>query len=118
MVLVVDDEPAIRELLTAFLEDEGYQVLTAANGQEGLSSLAQYRPSLVISDIMMPLMNGYELCRQMHSHPVYREIPLILMSAALKPGTLNDCAVAGFMDKPFNIDYTLALVEDLIGKAS
>ena len=62
-VLVVDDEDSIREILTAWLEDQGYNTVTSTNGIEGLRQLYQHRPDLVVADILMPEMDGYEFCR-------------------------------------------------------
>ena len=117
-ILVIDDEMAIREMLTASLEDEGYQVVEAANGREGWLRLGQGHLDLVISDIMMPFMDGRELCSRMKVHPVYSAIPLILMSAAGLAVNKQDCVIAAFLQKPFALDYLFGLIESVIGKAS
>jgi CheY-like chemotaxis protein len=115
-VLVVDDELAIADMLCVVLEGEGYRVVTASNGQVALASLTMTRPDMVLCDLMMPLLDGQELCRAMKSDPQYQAIPIILMSAVgdslISAATQHD----GFIGKPFDIDEVLALVERLIGK--
>ncbi len=81
-ILVVDDEPAIAEMLQDILEYEGYQVVTAGNGHEGLACVAAVRPQLVLSDVMMPGLDGRAFCRALQADPRYRGIPVVLMSAA------------------------------------
>ena len=80
-VLVVEDEANMARLIEFQLKAQGYQVLKASNGQEALAMAWQTKPDLVLSDIMMPLMDGYELCRHMKKHPDLWHIPVILLSA-------------------------------------
>lgn len=80
-VLVVEDEANMARLIEFQLKAQGYQVIKASNGQEGLALAWQAKPDLVLSDIMMPLMDGYELCRHMKRHPELWHIPVILLSA-------------------------------------
>ncbi|MDP9469617.1 MAG: response regulator [Chloroflexota bacterium] len=72
MVLVVDDEPVIRDLVADVLRDEGYAVVTAADGREGLDLLARERPDLVLMDVMMPGLDGREAYLAMRSRPICR----------------------------------------------
>ena len=81
-VLVVDDDPDKSELLKVAFGMEGYEVQTAANGREALSAIESFQPDLVVSDIMMPELNGYDLARRMRENPRTRYIPIILQSAA------------------------------------
>ncbi len=108
-ILVVDDEQAICEFVRAFLEDEGYSVSVGRNGAEALHKIRAQRPDLVLMDIMMPGLDGREVVRQLHGHPVYSAIPVILMSAA----TRWDHAVDGpiqFLSKPFDLDRLLTMI--------
>src|SRR4051812_21181559 len=85
-VLVVDDEQSILELLQSLLEDEGYEVETAADGREGLAQLGRAAVDLILCDIMMPFMTGLQFCLAMQqAGDAYRHIPLIFMSAAGPP---------------------------------
>ena len=77
-VLVVDDEERVRDLLHTVLEDEGYEVVEAANGQDGLKAFLDCRPALVLSDIMMPLMDGWQLLSRIRE---VSETPVILLTA-------------------------------------
>jgi DNA-binding response OmpR family regulator len=80
-VLVVDDEIYILQILEFSLEVEGFEVITAQNGEEALESAQRDEPDLIVLDIMMPKMDGYEACRQLKSDPRTRDIPIILLSA-------------------------------------
>lgn len=99
-ILVVEDEIAIAELLQLMLEWEGYRVVTAGDGREGLRLLAETRPDLVLSDVMMPYIDGRELARTMQTDMKYRDIPVVLMSAAPR-SIMRGAPHAAFIAKPF-----------------
>lgn len=80
-ILVVDDEPDILEIISYNLIKEGYEILTAKNGIEGLEKAASFKPDLVILDIMMPKMNGIELCKILRSKAEYNDTLIILLTA-------------------------------------
>jgi CheY-like chemotaxis protein len=113
-ILVVDDERSIVELLTAVLEDEGYHVVTAHNGKEGLARLPISQPSMVLCDVMMPILDGREMCQRMQANPEYRSIPIVLMSAAARSGGLADCTYAALLSKPFDLDDVLNTVDRVL----
>ena len=113
-ILVIDDEISIVEMLSAFLEEEGLQVMTASNGQEGLERLASVRPAVVVSDVMMPVLNGWELCRRMQADPRYQSIPLVLMSAVPTASNLARCNYAALLRKPFELDEMLQIITHLL----
>lgn len=77
-LLVVDDDPHIRELVRVFLQNEGFDILEAADGQEALAIMETDQADLVILDIMMPRMDGWELCRELRKH---YDIPLLMLTA-------------------------------------
>lgn len=81
MILVVDDEELIQELLRFNLEKEGYQVLTAFDGAQALNVIEESRPDLVLLDIMLPGMNGLEVCNQLRLNPKFRDLPVIMLTA-------------------------------------
>jgi len=113
-ILVIDDEITIVEMLSAFLEEEGLQVMTAYNGQEGLERLASVRPAVVVSDVMMPVLDGWELCRRMQADPRYQSIPLVLMSALRTAPGLAGCNYAALLSKPFELDEVLQTITRLL----
>src|ERR1051325_11505453 len=80
-ILVIDDEPYILRSLSYLLQREGYRVETAANGEEGLPRVRSLRPPLVFLDIMMPHMNGYEVCEQVKQDPNLEGTYVIMLSA-------------------------------------
>ncbi|MBC8075218.1 MAG: response regulator [Chloroflexales bacterium] len=110
-ILVVDDEGAIIEVLRGLLEDEGYRVVSAANGYDGLARVAQEQPDLIISDVMMPRMGGLPFARALQQHPDYAAIPLVLASAGTPPPL--DGIAAAFLPKPFDFEALLATIRRL-----
>ncbi|WP_411565170.1 EAL domain-containing protein [Pseudomonas orientalis] len=80
-LLIVDDEPQVRKLLETLLQHEGYQTLSASNGEEALQLVAQQPPDLILLDIMMPGMDGYEVATRLKANPVTANIPIIMLSA-------------------------------------
>jgi CheY-like chemotaxis protein len=112
-ILVVDDESAIIEVLRGLLEDEGYRVVSAANGYEGLERVAQARPDLIISDVMMPRMGGVAFMHALRQDSSYATIPVVLASAAAPSAN----GAAGFLGKPFDFDALLDLVRRLTNDA-
>lgn len=115
-VLVVDDEFGTVEVLVAALEDAGYRVLTAANGRRALERLEENRPDLVISDFMMPLMDGAALVLAMRSNPAYRDIPIIMMSAAPESALRKRLdGYEAFLRKPFRVPALLERIVSILG---
>ena len=104
-VLIVDDERIIRELLRDVLEEEGFVVLTAANGREALQVIERTPIALVLTDLMMPEVSGMELARQLHTNPITATIPIMLMSA-VPPDQIDDLFVV-VLHKPFLIDTVI-----------
>ncbi len=80
-ILIVDDEPDILEVLKFNLEKEGYEVLTASNGEEGVELAGQIRPDLIILDIMMPKMDGVEVCRMLRKQPIFDQTVIAFLTA-------------------------------------
>jgi DNA-binding response OmpR family regulator len=109
-VLIVDDQPDIRETLAELLQGEGFRVLTASNGQEGLDLARCSPPSLVLLDLMMPIMNGWEFAGEMHRDPRLASIPLLILSGG---GDLASAVLQlqarDYLEKPFNVERLLAL---------
>ncbi|NHW99336.1 response regulator [Pseudomonas koreensis] len=115
-ILVVDDEYLIADILSFALEDEGFMVVTASNGRKGLEVLDRERPALIITDFMMPVMDGLEFATAVRALPSANRLPIILMSGAqahigMQRSDLFDAVLA----KPFNIDLIIAEVKKLLG---
>ncbi|AVH38132.1 response regulator [Pseudomonas monteilii] len=113
-ILIVDDEYLIADILGFALEDEGYLVEKASNGCKALEALKEKRVQLVITDYMMPLLNGEELVRSMREDPALSELPVILMSGAQANQGRPELFAAVF-DKPFDMDCMIAKVHELLG---
>lgn len=115
-VLIVEDEFAIAELLEMVLTDEGYRVLTAANGRQGLQRLAEGPlPDLVISDLMMPILDGAEMLRTMQGAELQRDIPCIVMSSMPEANVQERVdGYAAFVRKPFRLAAMVQLVATVL----
>ena len=116
-ILIVDDEQPVRDLLTFLFEDLGYRSLEAPHGKAALRIIEGERPDLVLSDVMMPIMDGAELCAQLKGDPLTATIPVILMSAAGRLAGLEDQADATIA-KPFNLEDLERLVQRCLPAAS
>jgi len=116
-ILVVEDEPSIADVLLRVLEDAGYSVVLASDGQEGLNRLATVQTNIVLCDLMMPILSGTDMYRMMLADPELSVIPVVLMSAATNPPpmALNKSSYVGFLRKPFNINTVLDLIALAIG---
>jgi CheY-like chemotaxis protein len=113
-VLVVDDDPAMRALVSELLADEGYEVRAAANGRDALAVLVTWRPDVILLDLMMPVMHGWAFLVSQQAHLKLVRIPVIVMSAGYNlRGGAGRIAVADVVTKPFAIDQLLAKVEAL-----
>jgi len=116
-ILIVEDSPTQVELLKYLLERHGYPVLAADNGKQALALLDKHKPALVISDIVMPEMNGYELCRRIKSADIKRDIPVILLTSLTSAEDVLDgleCGADNFITKPYDEEYLLMHVEQII----
>jgi CheY-like chemotaxis protein len=119
-ILLVEDEPDLRVLLTRFLEREHYTVSTATNGLEGFEIIKTWTPDLVISDIQMPLGNGYTLLRHMQALPA-PPIPVIFISGYAREEALelaNAPNLKGFLAKPFKPKELLTLISSILKSSS
>ncbi|MCX7967570.1 MAG: response regulator [Armatimonadetes bacterium] len=116
-VLVADDDPAIQELIRLNLEVQGYQVVVASNGVETVRKALSERPDLIILDILMPEMDGYEVMRLLKNSEETSNIPIIVLTAyASDAGALVSWmeGAEGYLAKPFNPDELLMLVERVL----
>ena len=114
-VLVVDDEFGISTLLKDVFEDEGHRVLTAANGRQALDRVAVERPDLVLTDFMMPVMDGAALIKALAADPASMGIPVIVMSSMPEATVAERCpGYASFVRKPFRIYDVMDVVAGLL----
>ncbi len=116
-ILAVDDEPSIVRLVSAALTARGYEVVTAADGEEALAKVAEERPDLIVCDIMMPRMDGREVARRLAADPVTRKIPLIFLSAIGDLDDQLDTLQEGgqeYLTKPFNPAELASYVEAML----
>lgn len=110
-VLVVEDDRDIRDTLRELLELDGWPVVTARDGAEGLARMREVRPGLVLLDLLMPGMSGAEVCRQRAVDPLLRAIPVALITADLDlHPELDPVQFVGRLEKPIRIRDLLALV--------
>jgi DNA-binding response OmpR family regulator len=118
-VLVIDDSPTITKVVQLVLTKAGYQVTTAADGEQGLAAVRSHRPDLILLDFVMPRMNGYQFCRELTADAKLRDIPVILMSAKGDQVGERFVKVMGIVDyitKPFSPEAITAVVQHTIGK--
>jgi len=116
-VLVVDDEPNNVDLLQVYLEAEGYQVMTAYRGEEALEKAFARLPDLVLLDVLMPGLNGFEVCRRLKADPRTQFVPVVIITALQEPKDKIAGADAGaddFLTKPFDRMELLARVRNLV----
>jgi CheY-like chemotaxis protein len=111
-VLVVEDEADIREILRDVLEMEGYSVRCAANGKEALDVLSEMRPKLILLDLMMPVMSGYEFLQRIRSDSNLSTIPVTVVSAIADRIAVRDTII---LQKPVDLDILLHVVDAQCG---
>ena len=116
-ILLVDDEPGIRTAVQAYLKDEGFDVTTAIDGEDGLQKATQIMPDVVITDVMMPRCDGYELLKKLRSDERLGGTPVIFLTA--KGMTLDrtqgyEAGVDDYISKPFNPDELVARVKNVV----
>lgn len=116
-VLVVDDEEYIQHILNFSFSAEGYQVITANDGEEAIEKAKSENPDVIVLDIMMPKMDGYEACRKLKTDPKTKHIPVILLTAKgrevdRKLG--NEAGADDYMVKPFSPGRLIERVEAMI----
>ena len=112
-ILVVDDDPGARRLTRATLTRAGFDVVEARDGQQALEAMHAHGPDLVLMDVMMPEMDGYETMRRIRSNPKFRLLPIIALTAKAMKGDREKCLEAGASDyvaKPVNTEQLLSLV--------
>ena len=118
-ILIVEDEPELREFLKMRLEANGYDVVGAADGKEGFEKAHGEKPDLILLDLMLPKIDGYWVCNLLKHDKRHEHIPIIIITA--KSGEENvklamDCGADAYMVKPFEIQKLLAKIASLLKK--
>jgi len=116
-ILLVDDEPKLLELVTWRLEAQGYEVLTASDGDEALQRARAQHPDLIILDVMLPQLNGYEVCTLLKQDRRYRAIPIILLTARIQQVDERlglECGADAYLHKPFQSAQLLGTIRSLL----
>ncbi|CUI05267.1 response regulator [Massilia sp. P8910] len=116
-ILIVEDSPTQAERLRRLIQSKAYRVRVALNGQLALALIREQKPDLVLSDIIMPEMDGYELCRTIKSDPALRDIPVILVTALNDPKDIIrgiECGADNFVRKPYAEDYLLSRISHML----
>ncbi|NEP03772.1 MAG: response regulator transcription factor [Okeania sp. SIO2G4] len=116
-ILLVDDEPGLREAVQAYLEDSGFNVNVASNANQGWDILQSYLPDLVITDIMMPQIDGYQFLQKLREDPRFKALPVVFLTAK---GMTTDriqgyqAGCDAYLSKPFDPEELVAIVENLL----
>jgi PAS domain S-box-containing protein len=118
-ILIVEDSPTQAEQLREVLHSHGYHVTVAYNGQEALAAVRQHPPTLVITDIVMPQFDGFELCRQIKADPALRHLPVMLLTSLSDPADVIrglECGADGFNVKPWEEPQLLSRIAQILTK--
>lgn len=113
-ILIIDDEPDILFVLRVTLEAAGFEVVEAADGESALEVVTDESPDLVMTDLMMPVMDGHEVIRRLRSHPATANTPIVIVSA--KPAAPGEADAV--IRKPWRNDELIACLTDLLERAS
>jgi twitching motility two-component system response regulator PilH len=117
-ILVVEDTPSERELMSHYLRESGYTVINAVSAQEALSKAIEQKPDVIITDVVMPGMSGFELCRSLKKHPVTEKVPIIICTSknqeidrlwGMKQGA------DAYLTKPFTREQLVRAVKAIVG---
>lgn len=120
-ILIAEDNPQGVELLEAYLSETPYQLRTATNGEEALKVVQEWRPDVVLLDIMMPRLSGFEVCKRLRQDPTTRDIGVIMITALDQPADIDRAVEAGtddFLTKPINQGELLHRISALLKSRS
>ena len=119
-ILVVDDQQGVLDLLVDNLSGDGYDVITATNGASALVLIYRERPDVVLLDLMIPVVNGYEVLRELRRNPTTKKLPVILLTA-VSPAEGEQAAIQlganHYMTKPWKVGSILQVIRDALGEA-
>jgi CheY-like chemotaxis protein len=118
-ILIAEDEPDIRELVAFTLRFAGHEVVATSNGEEALHKASEYVPDIILMDVRMPRMTGYDACRAMKADPLLKNIPVVFLSAKGQDSEIQTGLEAGaeeYLLKPFAPDQLTERVKVILGK--
>lgn len=118
-ILIIEDDPATSRLVDYSLRHEGYQVSTASNGLDGIRKALDETPDLIILDVMLPGMDGFEICHRLRSEPATAKLPILMFSAKAQEMDRNTGILVGadaYLTKPATPNSIISHVEALLGK--
>lgn len=118
-ILVVDDSPTIVEVIKTMLEGAGYEIITAADGLEALNIARKEKPDLIVLDIMLPKMQGYQVCRLLKFDENYQNIPILMLTAKTEESAKMTGLKTGadeYLTKPVKSDELLNVIRELLNK--
>lgn len=116
-ILIVDDESTFLEALQVRLEANGYSVVSASDGQEGLEKAKEEKPDMILLDVMMPKMNGYQVCRELKQNPETKGIKIIMLTAKAQESDKfwgQECGTDSYVTKPFENEELLKRIEEVL----
>jgi len=116
-ILAVDDERHMLRLIEYNLSSSGYEVVTASNGSEALEKALNEKPDLILLDIKMPGMDGYEVCRELKNNPATSQIPIIFVSVMADDEKTKALGASSYILKPFSPDVLLKEIREVMGEA-
>ena len=117
-LFVLDDDPAVTELLSILLGNQGFQVMTSNTGAEGVKLVRESSPDLIVLDLMMPRMDGWEVCREIRS---FSNVPILILSALNDPGmiaSILDTGADDFLTKPTMSSVLVAHINRLVKRTA
>lgn len=117
-ILIADDEPNIVISLEFLMERNGYEVRTAADGEEALKQLAEFTPDLILLDVMLPLRNGFEVCQRIRANPKWKDIKIVMLTAKGREVEVAKGLALGadvYVTKPFATKELLASIRRILG---
>ena len=118
-ILIADDEPNIVVSLEFLMRQRGYVVKVVASGEEALSAVGEFRPDLILLDVMMPRMSGYDLCQKVRENPAWQDIKIIMLSAKGRDVEVTKGMAVGadaYVTKPFSTKDLIAKVGEMLGE--
>ena len=118
-ILIAEDEPSILLSLEFLLREAGYEVFTAQNGAEALEFTEQYRPDLVVLDVMLPIIDGFQVCRSLRADPALGDVRVLMLTARGREQEIARGLAAGanaYITKPFGTRELMKSIADLLGQ--
>ena len=118
-ILIAEDEPDIRELVAFMLRFAGHEVVAASNGEEALQTATREIPDLILMDVRMPRMTGYDACRAMKANPDLHDVPVVFLSAKGQEAEIQtglDAGAEEYLLKPFSPDELTSRVSSILAK--